>query len=687
MEAIMSNPQDSVGTSTTIDALLQEERVFAPSAAFVAQATIADPTVYERAAADPDAFWAEAARRLDWFTPFTSVLDWDPTATPPTARWFADGTLNAAYNCVDRHLKTFRKNKAALIWEGEPGDRRVLTYQDLYREVNTFAAVLQQLGVQAGDRVAFYMPMLPELAIGLLACARLGAPHTVIFGGFSAEALRDRIQDSAASVVVTADGGWRRGNVVPLKDTTDAALTDTPSVRHVLVVQRVGPAARAVAMHEGRDVWYHDAVAQVTQGGRHVPVVAPVPVASEHPLYIMYTSGTTGKPKGQLHTTGGYLTGVALTHQWIFDLKEEDVYWCTADIGWVTGHSYIVYGPLANGASVVMYEGAPDYPDKDRFWALVEQYRVSILYTAPTSIRTFMRWGEQYPAAHDLTSLRLLGTVGEPINPEAWIWYQQHIGGGAQATAAAQTGRPPCPIVDTWWQTETGMILISPLPGLVPTKPGSATRAFPGVFPAILDAAGAPVPAGSGAGGNLVLTRPWPAMSRGIWGDPARYQATYWATYPGQYLTGDGARQDADGYYWLLGRVDDVVNVSGHRLGTMEVESALVAHPAVAEAAVIGASDALTGQAIVAFVTPRAGQQPNDALTAELKEQVVRSIGALARPQRIYYTSELPKTRSAKIMRRLLRDIAEGRVLGDTTTLLDPSIVAQIKEQYEASEG
>ena len=684
----MSGPQNTGDSpATTIDALLQEHRVFPPAPQFTAQANVRDPAVYQRATEHPEEFWAEAAERLDWFRKWDTVLDW----SPPWAKWFVGGQLNASYNCVDRHLTTWRKNKAALIFEGEPGDRRVLTYQDLYQEVNTFAAVLRdQLGVRQGDRVAFYMPMIPELAIGLLACARLGAPHTVIFGGFSAEALRDRINDSQAKVVVTADGGWRRGNVVPLKDTTDAAVGDgtppalAPSIEHVLVVRRVGPAVRSVQLVAGRDVWYHEAAAAVTAAnGNRPPTVDPVPLDSEHPLYIMYTSGTTGKPKGQLHTTGGYLTGVSLTHSWIFDLKEEDVYWCTADIGWVTGHSYIVYGPLANGASVVMYEGAPDFPDKDRFWALVERYAVSILYTAPTSIRTFMRWGEQYPAAHDLSSLRLLGTVGEPINPEAWMWYAQYIGGGVDAE-----GHTRCPIVDTWWQTETGMILISPLPGIVPTKPGSATKPFPGVASAVLDEAGNAVPPNSG--GNLVLTRPWPAMSRTIWGDPARYVATYWQKYGperGLYLTGDGARVDADGYYWLLGRVDDVVNVSGHRLGTMEVESALVSHPAVAEAAVIGASDPLTGQAIVAFVTPRAGQQPNEALTAALKEHVVQAIGALARPKAIYYTAELPKTRSAKIMRRLLRDIAEGRVLGDTTTLLDPTVVAQIKEQYAASEG
>jgi acetyl-CoA synthetase len=660
----MSSPQGSSGTSTNIDALLQETRRFPPSPEFTANANVRDPSVYQRAHDDPEGFWAEAANRLDWFQRWDKVLEWDV----PWAKWFVGGKLNASYNAVDRHNKTWRCNKAAIIWEGEPGDSRVLTYRDLYREVNQFAAVLLDLGVTKGDRVAFYMPMIPELAIGLLACARIGAPHTVIFGGFSSEALRDRAIDCQAKVVVTADGGWRRGNVVALKDIADAAVAEAPTVEKVLVVQRVGPAVREVNMKEGRDVWYHDAVARASRR-----IVEPEALDSEHPLYIMYTSGTTGKPKGQMHTTAGYLVGTSLTHEWIFDLKEDDVYWCTADIGWVTGHSYIVYGPLTNGATVVMYEGAPDYPDKDRFWALIEKYGVSILYTAPTSIRTFMRWGDQYPKAHDLSSLRLLGTVGEPINPEAWIWYNQNI------------GHERCPIVDTWWQTETGMIMITPLPGITTTKPGSATMPFPGIEADILDENGNSVPANTG--GNLVIKRPWPAMSRTIWGDADRFVRTYWERYPGVYLTGDGARRDDDGYYWLLGRVDDVLNVSGHRIGTMEVESALVSHPAVAEAAVIGASDPITGQAIVAFVTPRSGHAPNDALTAELREHVTQAIGPIARPKKIYFTSELPKTRSAKIMRRLLRDIAEGRVLGDTTTLLDPTIVAQIKDQYESTEG
>ena len=650
--------------SSNIEALLQENRRFPPTAEFTANANVRDPSVYQRAHDDPEGFWAEAANRLDWFQRWDKVLEWDA----PWAKWFVGGQLNASYNCVDRHNKTWRRNKAAIIWEGEPGDSRVLTYHDLYREVNQFAAVLLDMGITKGDRVAFYMPMIPELAIGMLACARIGAPHTVIFGGFSAEALRDRCNDCQAKAVVTADGGWRRGNVVPLKDTTDAAVADAPTVEKVLVVQRLGPSVREVKMVEGRDIWYHDAVNRASRR-----IVEPESLDSEHPLYIMYTSGTTGKPKGQMHTTAGYLVGTSLTHEWIFDLKEDDVYFCTADIGWVTGHSYIVYGPLANGATCVMYEGAPDYPDKDRFWAIIEKYGVTILYTAPTSIRTFMRWGEQYPAAHDLSSLRLLGTVGEPINPEAWIWYHLNI------------GHERCPIVDTWWQTETGMIMITPLPGIVATKPGSATIPFPGIEADILDEQGNSVSKNSG--GNLVIKRPWPAMSRRIWGDPDRYVRTYWERYPGVYLTGDGARRDDDGYYWLLGRVDDVLNVSGHRIGTMEVESALVSHPAVAEAAVIGASDPITGQAIVAFVTPRGGYTANDALTADLREHVAQSIGALARPKKIYFTTELPKTRSAKIMRRLLRDIAEGRVLGDTTTLLDANIVAHIKEQYESTEG
>ena len=648
----------------TIEALLQEQRRYPPPADFAAKATANDAKIYERAEEDPEGFWAEQAKNLDWFKPYDRVLEWNA----PWVKWFAGGELNACYNAVDRHIKGVRKNKAAIIWEGEPGEERVLTYRDLYREVNRAAAALQRLGVKKGDRVALYMPMIPELPIAMLACARLGAPHNVVFGGFSPVALRDRINDSQAKVVITADGGYRRGGVVALKDNVDAAVAESPGVEKVLVVQRVGPNVRPVTMHDGRDVWWHDAV--TAEPWREVPCES---VDSEHPLYIIYTSGTTGKPKGVLHTTAGYLLGTSTTHRLVFDLKEDDVYFCTADIGWVTGHSYIVYGPLTNGATQVMYEGAPDYPDKDRMWDLVEKYGATIFYTAPTAIRSYMRWGDEYPRRHDLSSLRLLGTVGEPINPEAWIWYHQNIGHGR------------CPIVDTWWQTETGMILISALPGLVTLKPGSATKPFPGVTAAILDEMGNPVP--NNAGGNLVITRPWPAMMRTIWGDPDRYVRQYWSRYPGRYLTGDGARRDNEGYLWLLGRVDDVVNVAGHRIGTMEVESALVSHPAVAEAAVIGINHEVKGQALAAFVTLRSGVETSEDLIQELRQQVVKEIGPIARPDKIYFTAELPKTRSAKIMRRLLRDIAEGRVVGDTTTLTDPAVLSDIKRQYEEKES
>lgn len=622
-----------------------------------------DPAVYEQARKDPQGFWAEQAKNLDWFTPYHTVLEWDA----PWAKWFVGGTLNASYNCVDRHLKTWRRNKAAIIWEGEPGEQRVLTYRDLYREVNEAALALAALGVGKGDTVAIYLPMIPEAVVAMLACARLGAPHTVIFGGFSPESLRDRINDARCKVLITADGGYRRGHVVALKTNADKAVTDTPTLKHVLVVRRVGDKAPVVMTPE-RDVWWHEAVA--AQAGK---TIAPEPVDSEHPLYILYTSGTTGKPKGLLHTTAGYLLGTMTTARMIFDYKDEDVFWCTADVGWVTGHSYIVYGPLANGVTQVMYEGAPDWPDKDRFWELVEKYAVNIMYTAPTSIRMFMRWGAELPAKHDLSSLRLLGSVGEPINPEAWMWYHEHIGGGR------------CPVVDTWWQTETGMILITPLPGLVTTRPGSATLPFPGVDADVLDDQGNSVPVG--AGGYLVIKQPWPAMMRTIWGDPDRYVRQYWSKYPGIYLTGDGARRDADGYFWLLGRVDDVLNVSAHRIGTMELESALVSHPAVAEAAVIGIAHELKGQAPVAFVTLRATAQPSEALKKELSDHVAQKIGGIARPERVYFTAELPKTRSAKIMRRLLRDIAEGRVVGDTTTLTDPNVLADIKKGYDDKEG
>ncbi len=649
----------------TIDVIMTENRRFEPPAGFTAAANVRDASIYDRATQDALGFWEGAAERLAWSQGWDTVLDWDPANAH--ARWFVGGKLNASYNCVDRHITTWRRNKAAIIWEGEPGDTRVLTYYDLYREVNRTAAMLRAQGVRKGDRVAIYMPMVPELAIALLACARIGAPHTVIFGGFSAEALRDRINDSGAKVLLTADGGWRAGKVIPLKAIADAAVPESPTIERVVVLRRLGE-AHPVEMTEGRDVWWHEALAATTDR-----IIPPEPMDSEDPLFILYTSGTTGKPKGQMHTTGGYLVGASLTHEWIFDLKDGDVYWATADIGWITGHSYVVYGPLANGATCVMYEGNPGYPNKDRVWEIVEKYGVTILYTAPTQIRTHMRWGDEYPQGRDLSSLRLLGTVGEPINPEAWMWFYQTI------------GQERCPIVDTWWQTETGSIMIAPLPGLTATKPGSATRPFPGIVADVVDGAGNSVP--TNTGGYLVIRQPWPSMSRTIWGDHERYVRTYWATYPGMYLTGDGARRDEDGYLWLLGRVDDVLNVSGHRIGTMEVESALVSNHAVAEAAVIGIPDEITGQAIVAFVTLRASETPSEAKAQELRDHVATAIGGMARPKRLYFTAELPKTRSAKIMRRLLRDIAEGRVTGDTTTLADPAVLDQIKAQYADSEG
>ncbi len=652
---------ETMQTTMAIEALLQEQRVFPPSEEFVRQANISDAAIYEEAARDYEAFWAKCAEILDWYQRWHTVLEWNP----PYAKWFVGGKLNACYNCVDRHVKTWRRNKAALIWEGEPGEERVLTYNDLYREVQKFANVLKALGVRKGDRVCIYLPLIPEVVIAMLACARIGAPHSVVFGGFSAESLADRINDAQAKVLITADGGWRRGSIVPLKRNADEALRNTPSIEKVIVYQRIG-GDYTVPMQEGRDLWWHELMA-------NAPLTCePEPMDSEDLLYLLYTSGSTGKPKGIMHTTGGYLVGVAITSKWVFDLKDEDIFWCTADVGWVTGHSYIVYGPLANGVTCVIYEGAPDYPDRDRFWAIVEKYRVNILYTAPTAIRAFMKWGEEYPRRHDLSSLRLLGTVGELINPEAWMWYHEHIGGGR------------CPIVDTWWQTETGMILITPLPGIVATKPGSATKPFPGVFPDILDELGNPVP--PNRGGYLVLTRPWPAMTRGLYGDPERFQQIYWSRYPGIYFTGDGAKRDEDGYFWLLGRVDDVINVSGHRLSTMEIESALVDHPAVAEAAVIGKSHEIKGQAVAAFVIIKEGYTADERLREELKQHVVAKIGALARPDDIIFTADLPKTRSGKIMRRLLRDVAEGRALGDTTTLADPAVVQALKEKYEGQE-
>jgi len=644
-----------------IEALLRENRHFPPPESFRAQANVNDPAIYERAAQDPEAFWAGFASELEWFEPWFKVLEWEP----PHARWFVGGKLNASVNCIDRHLRTARRNKAAIIWEGEPGEERVLTYWDLYREVTKFANVLKRLGVHRGDRVVIYMPLVPEAAIAMLACARIGAPHSVVFGGFSAEALRERINDCGARVVITADGGYRRGNIVQLKRATDEAVEHCPTVQHVVVLNRAMDATH-VPMLEGRDHWWHRLM-------EHAPMhCEPERMESEDLLYILYTSGSTGKPKGIAHTTGGYLTGVYATTRWVFDLKDEDVFWCTADVGWVTGHSYVVYGPLSNGATVLMYEGAPDYPDRDRFWELVEKYRVTVFYTAPTAIRAFMKWGPQYPQKHDLSSLRLLGSVGEPINPEAWMWYHLYIGGER------------CPIVDTWWQTETGHILITPLPGITTTKPGSATRPFPGIEADVLDEQGNSVPLG--AGGYLVIKKPWPGMLRTIYGDPERFVKQYWSRFPNIYFTGDGCKRDEEGYYWLLGRVDDVMNVAGHRISTMEVESALVDHPAVAEAAVIGKSHEIKGQAIAAFVTLKEGYRAGSEMVDELKEHVVQKIGPIARPDDILFASELPKTRSGKIMRRLLRDIAEGRALGDTTTLADPSVVASLKQRYEEHE-
>ncbi|MEQ1728111.1 MAG: acetate--CoA ligase [Vicinamibacterales bacterium] len=639
--------------------LLREDRTFPPSEAFRAQALVRDEAIYEEAARDPEAFWATFAAELEWSTPWTQVLDWQP----PHAKWFVGGKLNASVNCVDRHVRSSRRNKAAIIWEGEPGDRRTLTYYDLYREVSQFANVLKSLGVKKGDRVALYLPLIPELAIAMLACARIGAVHSVVFGGFSAESLRDRINDSLCKVLVTADGGYRRGQIVPLKQMADEALEGTPSIESVVIVQRGDQAMKMVHVKEGRDHWYHRLMQDASAK------CEPEPMDAEDMLYILYTSGTTGKPKGIVHTTGGYLTGTYATTKLVFDMKDEDVYWCTADIGWVTGHSYVVYGPLANGATVMMYEGAPDWPQKDRFWSLIEKYGVTILYTAPTAIRAFMRWGTDWPAKHDLTSLRLLGSVGEPINPEAWVWYYKFIGGER------------CPVVDTWWQTETGAIMITPLPGVTTTRPGSASRPFPGISAEIRNEKGETITTG---GGLLALTRPWPSMLRGIYGDPERYARQYWHKWGlGVYVTGDGAKRDAEGNFWLLGRVDDVLNVAGHRIGTMEVESALVDHPSVAEAAVVGKPHEIKGQSIAAFVTLKEGIFGTKAHLEELREHVAKKIGAIAKPDDIIFTADLPKTRSGKIMRRLLRDIAEGKAVGDTTTLADPTVMAKLKGQYE----
>ncbi|MDM7325501.1 MAG: acetate--CoA ligase [Thermosynechococcus sp. Uc] len=650
----------------TIESILQERRLFYPPTDFVAKARInsleAYNILYEKAKADPAAFWGELAEQeLEWFQPWDQVLDWQP----PHARWFVNGKINITYNCLDRHLKTWRKNKAALIWEGEPGDSRTLTYAQLHREVCQFANVLKQLGVKKGDRVGIYMPMIPEAAIAMLACARIGAPHSVVFGGFSAEALRDRLLDAQAKLVVTADGGWRKDAIVSLKDQVDKALAHqaVPSVEHVLVVQRT---QQPVTMVPGRDHWWHD-----LQKGVSADCPAE-PMDSEDMLFILYTSGSTGKPKGVVHTTAGYNLYTHITTQWVFDLQDTDVYWCTADVGWITGHSYIVYGPLSNGATTLMYEGAPRASNPGCFWDVIEKYRVTIFYTAPTAIRAFIKMGEHLPRSRDLSSLRLLGTVGEPINPEAWMWYYRVIGGER------------CPIVDTWWQTETGGHMITSLPGAIPMKPGSATKPFPGILADVVDLEGNPV--GVNEGGYLVIRYPWPGMMRTVYGDPDRFRRTYWEHIPprdGQYIyfAGDGARKDEDGYFWVMGRVDDVINVSGHRLGTMEIESALVSHPAVAEAAVVGKPDEIKGEEIVAFVILEGSATPSDALQQELKQHVVNEIGALARPAEIRFTDALPKTRSGKIMRRLLRSLAAGQeVAGDTSTLEDRSVLDKLRQ-------
>jgi acetyl-CoA synthetase len=648
-------------SQANIDSILKESRKFAPSAEFSSTAHIKSLEEYERvykeAEENSDEFWSKVAEELHWFKKWDKVLEWEL----PWAKWFVGGQLNLSYNCLDRHLSTWRRNKAAIIWEGEPGEIRTYTYQQLHRQVCKFANVLKSLGVKKGDRVAIYMGMTPELPIAMLACARIGATHSIVFGGFSATALVDRINDAEATAVITQDGSYRRGAEVKLKAAVDEALASCPSVKTVIVYKRTGS---EVKMEWGRDHWWHELMMDTSDK------CEAEPLDSEHPLYILYTSGSTGKPKGLLHTTGGYAVSTYLTTKWVFDLKDEDVYWCTADIGWVTGHSYIVYGPLQNGATALMYEGAPNHPGPDRFWQMIERHKVNIFYTAPTAIRAFMKWGEHFPRRYEMSSLRLLGSVGEPINPEAWMWYREVIGRGR------------CPIVDTWWQTETGAIMITPLPGAIATKPGSATKPFPGVIADVVTKQGESVPAGSG--GYLIIKRPWPSMARTIYNDDDRYLQQYWSEIPGVYFAGDGARKDEDGYFWIMGRVDDVINVSGHRLSTMEVESALVAHPAVAEAAVVAKPDDIKGQGIAAFVTLESGNESSDELKEELRKWVVKEIGALARPDDIRFSDALPKTRSGKIMRRLLREIAtSGEVKGDVTTLEDFSVLATLREDEE----
>ncbi len=665
----MTKPSD-VSNGSSLEDLLLEDRQFSPSSTFVQQSNQSDPSIYSKAAADPEKYWADWAAKLQWQKPWKQILDWKP----PHAKWFVDGKINASINCVDRHVfgkgTTWRRNKAAILWEGEPGDTRVLTYWDLYREVNKFANVLKSLGIRARDRIAIYLPMVPELIIACLACARIGAVHNVVFGGFSAEALKDRIHDSEAKLLITADFGWRRGKKILLKKTADEAIKDCPTIKSVVVVERSRANQDPLSpcnLQPERDYWWHDLMANASA------TCPPAEMDSEDMLFLLYTSGTTGKPKGIVHTTGGYLTGVYSSTQWVFDLKDDDVFWCTADVGWITGHSYVIYGPLSNGATVLIYEGAPDWPEKNRFWNLIDKYGVSIFYTAPTAIRSFMQWGSEWTQKANLSSLRLLGSVGEPINPEAWIWYHENI------------GRKKCPIVDTWWQTETGSIMIAPLPGITSTKPGSATHPLPGISAEILNDKGEMIKHG---GGYVAITKPWPSMLRTLYKDDERFIKTYWSKWNHQtYFTGDGGKRSEDGFFWFLGRVDDVINVAGHRIGTSEIESALVDHHGVAEAAVVGKPHAIKGQAIAAFVTLKSHVKATSVLADELKQHVSKKIGSVAKPEEIIFSKDLPKTRSGKIMRRLLRDIAEGKTLGDTTTLADSSVIDDLRQKYEETEN